>query len=90
VTGWAVGTDGDTPADAAQDADALYDKLERVVIPLVNGDPGRYAALLRSVVSLTPSYFNTHRMLAQYMRNAYRTAVLHLGPATGAQAPPGD
>ena len=39
VTGWAIGEDATLPQDPSQDALDLYDKLERVILPLFYGLP---------------------------------------------------
>ncbi len=70
VTGWAIG-DGHADASDAADAVALYDKLERVVVPLYYRDPDAYALLRRNAIALNGSYFNTQRMAEQYALGAY-------------------
>jgi starch phosphorylase len=63
------------PADAgedrsAQDAAALYDKLERVVIPLYyRREP--FIDVMRHAIALNGSFFNTQRMVLQYVTKAY-------------------
>lgn len=70
VTGWSIGGiahDGDQSADAGE----LYLKLERVILPLFYGQPMAYAEVMRSSIALNGSFFNTQRMVEQYLRNAY-------------------
>ncbi|HVX19713.1 MAG TPA: alpha-glucan family phosphorylase [Acidimicrobiales bacterium] len=74
VTGWAIGQDTPDRDDQAEAAD-LYAKLELVVAPLFYDRPDRYAAVMRSCIALTGSYFNAERMVAQYARLAYRTGL---------------
>ena len=71
ATGWAIGDDSTNPADASQDAASLYDKLERVILPLYYGKPEAYAKVRRTAISLNGSFFNTQRMVSQYVTNAY-------------------
>jgi starch phosphorylase len=71
ATGWAIGNDSTNPADASQDAASLYDKLERVILPLYYGKPEAYAKVRRSAIALNGSFFNTQRMVSQYVTNAY-------------------
>ena len=71
ATGWAIGDDSTNPADASQDAASLYDKLERVILPLYYGKPEAYAKVRRSAIALNGSFFNTQRMVSQYVTNAY-------------------
>jgi glycogen phosphorylase len=75
VTGWAIGElpgpgDGDddrSPRDAA----SLYDKLERVVVPLFYRDRERFIDVMRHAIALNGSFFNTQRMVLQYVTKAY-------------------
>jgi len=71
VTGWAIGDDSANPGDYSQDAASLYDKLERVILPLFYGKPEAYAKVRRSAIALNGSFFNTQRMVSQYIANAY-------------------
>ncbi len=71
VTGWAIGDDSSGPGDYSQDAASLYDKLERVILPLYYGKPEAYARIRRSSIALNGSFFNTQRMVSQYVTNAY-------------------
>ena len=67
VTGWAI-EDG---ANDAEEANSLYDKLEKSVIPLYRNVPEKWARLMRATLAFNGSYFNTNRMVYQYTRNAY-------------------
>jgi len=71
VTGWAIGDDSTNPGDYSQDAASLYDKLERIILPLYYGKPEAYAKVKRSAIALNGSFFNTQRMVSQYVTNAY-------------------
>ncbi|MDR3727057.1 MAG: alpha-glucan family phosphorylase [Terracidiphilus sp.] len=72
VTGWAI-EDG---ADDAEEAASLYNKLETAVVPLYVQAPEKWARLMRSTVAFNGSYFNTNRMVKQYIRNSYYPAKL--------------
>ena len=74
VTGWSAANYSGALDDDASVAHALYDKLERVVIPLYYERPMAYAQVMRSAISLNGSFFNTQRMVSQYMTNAYADA----------------
>ena len=67
VTGWAI-EDG---ADDTAEANALYAKLENAVVPLYRDAPQRWAQLMKTTLAFNGSYFNTNRMVKQYVRNAY-------------------
>lgn len=70
VTGWSIGAP-DPAADPARDVTDLYIKLERVILPLFYGLPFAYAEVMRSSIALNGSFFNTQRMVGQYVHNAY-------------------
>jgi starch phosphorylase len=72
VTGWSIGPPGRGAAsDNSRDAASLYDKLEQVVMPLYYQNRGGYLDVMRHAVALNGSFFNTHRMLQQYVLKAY-------------------
>lgn len=71
VTGWSIGNESQAPEDSAHDAVSLYDKLERLIMPLYYGKPETYAKVMRSAIALNGSFFNTQRMISQYVTNAY-------------------
>jgi starch phosphorylase len=74
VTGWAIGEDGGQPGDPVREAADLYNKLEHVVGPLFYTRPLAFAEVMRAAIALNGSYYNTQRMLAQYVRNAYMSS----------------
>jgi starch phosphorylase len=76
LTGWAIGgrtrTRRAKRADtSAKDASALYDKLEKVIIPMFYDDRERYLRIMRFALALNGSFFNTQRMLQEYLLKAY-------------------
>lgn len=73
VTGWAIGNRSlpRVAPDGAQDAEDLYEQLERVILPLFYERPDEYVDVMRYAIALTGSFFNTHRMLQQYLTRAY-------------------
>ena len=71
TTGWAIGGDRERPGDPALHATDLYDKLERMILPMYYGLPYRYAEVMRNAIALNGAYFNTQRMVMQYAQNAY-------------------
>jgi starch phosphorylase len=75
VTGWSIG-DLTTPEnDSAAEAASLYDKLERVILPLYYREPDKFAQVMRSAIALNGSFFNTQRMISQYLKNAYQRLI---------------
>ncbi|MGH7663572.1 MAG: alpha-glucan family phosphorylase [Gemmatimonadaceae bacterium] len=72
VTGWSIGDDDTLPQDPSRDVFDLYRKLERVILPLYYGLPFSWAEIMRSSIALNGSFFNTQRMVTEYVNNAYR------------------
>ena len=70
VTGWAIGDDGDGGSDDRH-AQALYDKLDRIVLPLYRADPGRWRWMMKQAIGNVGSYFNSQRMMRRYASEAY-------------------
>jgi glycogen phosphorylase len=66
TTGWAI-EDGETEA---AEAASLYEKLERSIAPMY-ANPKSWAQLQQHCIAINGSFFNTHRMLAQYFENSY-------------------
>ncbi len=67
VTGWAI-EDG---ANDAEEAENLYNKLEKAVVPLYRSEAEKWARIMRTTLAFNGSYFNTNRMVKQYTRKAY-------------------
>jgi starch phosphorylase len=69
ITGWGI---GDTSNEAKiDDANALYEKLERVVLPLYYEDRASWIAVMKGAISQNASFFNSHRMMRRYATDAY-------------------
>ena len=71
VTGWAIGS-SEVAEDPSLEVAALYDKLERDIVPMFYGRPNRYSEIMRYTIALNASFFNTQRMVLQYISNAYK------------------
>jgi len=75
TTGWAIGEPCGLPPvgqDRCEcDTRSLYDQLERVIIPAFYKNRGHYLDIMRHAIALNGSFFNTHRMLLQYVLKAY-------------------
>lgn len=68
VTGWSIGA---ARSDSNDEIADLYVKLERVILPLFYGNPFSWARVMRNAIALNGSFFNTQRMVGQYVHNAY-------------------
>jgi starch phosphorylase len=71
VTGWSIGEATGPGIDVGAEVRSLYDKLEQVILPLFYEEPDRFAEVMRSAVAFNGVFFNTQRMVSQYLRNAY-------------------
>lgn len=67
-TGWSIGNGSEDPK---AEIESLYHKLEKIIVPLYYKDPDGYAEVMRSTIAINGSFFNTQRMLLQYLSNAY-------------------
>ena len=67
ITGWGIG-DGEADAD---DASALYTKLEQVVLPLYYENRAGWVAVMKGAIAKNASFFNSHRMMRRYASDAY-------------------
>lgn len=71
ITGWAIGEDGQEGSDRSKIVSSLYDKLEQVVLPLFYREGERFLEVMVHAIALNGSFFNTHRMMQQYVLKAY-------------------
>jgi starch phosphorylase len=71
VTGWAISDGQVRTEDPTCDAASLYDMLERVILPMFYQRRTAFAEVRRSSIALNGAFFNTQRMIFQYLRNAY-------------------
>ena len=72
VTGWAVGEGWRVESDDEVEAESLFDKLEFVIGPLFYGRPEEFARVMRYSIALNGAFFNSQRMLSQYVHNVYK------------------
>lgn len=73
VTGWAIGADDGADASGdrdAADAASLYAKLA-VILPLYYGRREAFIDIMRRTIALNGSFFNSHRMMEEYVLKAY-------------------
>jgi starch phosphorylase len=74
VTGWSIGElhrGTDVSTDNAGEADSLYNKLENVILPLYYNDRQKYLEVMLHAIAINGSFFNTQRMVQQYVTDAY-------------------
>lgn len=70
-TGWSIGPGPDVPADPAQDADELYNKLEYTIIPLFYNNRHLWIRMMQNAIGKNAYYFNSHRMMRRYVTEAF-------------------
>jgi starch phosphorylase len=74
ITGWSIAEnymEGITKAvNDSNDATSLYQKLSQIM-QMYYKDRVRYIDVMQHAIALNGSFFNTHRMLQQYVLNAY-------------------
>ncbi len=75
ITGWAIGSleaSEAKPEDLdKQDANDLYNKLEKSILPKFYKDKEEWSHIMQRSIFINASFFNTHRMIHQYVLSAY-------------------
>jgi len=72
LTGWSIGSsDKSEESDDDQDAKEIYNKLEYMILPMYFNKRNDWIEVMRNCIALNASFFNTQRMVAQYVLNAY-------------------
>lgn len=74
ITGWAIGEDKRGPdhtSDDNADATSLYRKLENVILPMFYHDRNAYIDIMRNCIAINGTFFNTQRMMHEYVLKAY-------------------
>ena len=73
VTGWAIGDDRPSPQNdrSATDASSMYHKLEHIILPMFYQHRDGFIDVMRHAIALNGSFFNSHRMVEEYMLKAY-------------------
>jgi starch phosphorylase len=73
ITGWAIGPPSGSSAERsdAEEAADLYRSLETRILPLYRAPGDGWPRLMRSTIAFNASFFNTQRMLQQYVAMAY-------------------
>jgi glycogen phosphorylase len=74
ITGWSIGEkdqNNSSDADYTRDADSLYNKSENVIVPLFYNNNSDFIEIMRYSIALNGSFFNTQRMIQEYVLKAY-------------------
>jgi len=76
ITGWSIGEprlhgSESVETDNANEAQSLYAKLENIILPMFYKDRPRFLAVMQHAIAINGSFFNTQRMVQQYVTDAY-------------------
>lgn len=72
VTGWSIGNHPEKgESSEAEDREDLYTKLEYIILPKYYSEREKWIKMMRSTIAINGSFFHTHRMVEQYVLNAY-------------------
>jgi glycogen phosphorylase len=77
VTGWSIGEPRrsmdttDIATDNSKEAESLYWKLENIILPMFYKEPRLYIQIMQHAIAINGSFFNTQRMVQQYITDAY-------------------
>jgi len=74
ITGWAIGDIArgiGKHQNHSQDALSLYNKLDNTIVPLFYHERERFMEVMVFSIAINGSFFNTQRMIQEYILNAY-------------------
>lgn len=69
ITGWLIGNDKEK--NDMEDASSIFDKLEKAIIPTFYHERDAFINIMAHCIALNGSFFNTQRMVHQYLLKAY-------------------
>jgi len=74
VTGWSIGERRHEPGGSenhSKDAQSIYDKLDQIILPMFYSNRDGFVDVMRNAIAINGSFFNTHRMMQEYVLKAY-------------------
>ncbi len=73
VTGWGIGSHPNDLKESShqEDTEDMYTKLEYVILPKFYNERDDWVEIMQHCIAINGSFFNTHRMVQQYVLNAY-------------------
>ncbi|MCR4292975.1 MAG: alpha-glucan family phosphorylase [Candidatus Kuenenia sp.] len=72
ITGWSIGKEAsDISDDGKTEIQGMYEKLEAVIVPMFYNDREKWIDIMKHSIAINASFFNTHRMVLQYVLNSY-------------------
>ena len=90
VTGWSIGDRVEACLEPQPGMDAchaaeLCRKLEEKDLPCFYKDRERFIEIMRHAIALNGAFFNTQRMVAQYLHDAYRLGQTRMPQSEGSK-----
>jgi len=81
ITGWSIGPKPEKgkEIDDAADAKDMYEKLEKVIMPKFYNEEKSWIKIMKCCIGINGSFFNSHRMVNQYLVKAYRSTLNQSG-----------
>lgn len=75
LTGWAIEENTSNQKDEVKpgEAEVIYEKLETKIIPLYYKRKSQFIDIMAHCIAINGSFFNTQRMMQEYVLNAYFT-----------------
>ena len=73
VTGFSIGEHPKRSPEPSEEDEVedLYSKLDYLILPRYYNEPDQWLTMMRHSIAMNGSFFNTHRMVQQYVLNAY-------------------
>jgi len=76
VTGWSIGesrrvASWEWPRTMPPKRNLFTAKLEGVILPLYYAERSRFLGIMQHAIAINGSFFNTQRMVQQYITDAY-------------------
>ncbi len=80
VNGWGIGPrpswEDLTHSSDEEDLADIYDKLKYIILPMFYDSYTDYVKIMKTAVSTIIPYFNSHRMVSEYITDLYLTAMI--------------
>jgi len=75
LTGWAIEENTSNQKDEVKpgEAEVIYEKLETKIIPIYYKRKSQFIDIMAHCIAINGSFFNTQRMMQEYVLNAYFT-----------------
>ncbi len=73
VTGWSIGAHPEKKekSEHEEDVEDMYSKLQEVILPRFYDGRDSWIQMMKMTIAVNGSFFNSHRMLQEYVLNAY-------------------